>query len=533
MSSLSPRKAYSAKELQELYPSHLKLQQVQIFLRHGERTPTSARFEHVGLAAFWPYCSAAKHLLSVTLNSSSGWSASQWTRHLETFGADDNPVVVAGPQGEIDPMCNIGELTDQGRRSSYALGTRLRHLYIDQLRFLPATVKDPETIYLRATRIPRALESLQEAFGGLYPPHWRSESFPTPAIVLRAAADETLNPNNGYCKRFAELAQAFGRRSATKWNASSEMDYINNLIGSWMPETSKRVAIDSQPRLSGILDTIYSTLAHGPETKLPKDFYDHKSVSIMDRLVREEWFSGYNESREYRALGIGSLMGDIVSRMIVSVENTSQEEIIEVEESGEKPLRSQDKKTAVKLGLSGCHDTTIASMLTSLGAFTTGSWPQYTSHVAVELFKKTNTPEGDAPKVWKVDKSPVTGASDGYNKVSTSFRQSLGLNSKTPVDKLGEVNIPSANTRKKFDTLPESERAKLDGYYVRIRYNDEPITIPGCKVPGKHLDGNVSFCTLEAFKTIVDKFTPLNWKQECRSSLNHPAFPTKPEPAGY
>lgn len=86
------------------------------------------------------------------------------------------------------------------------------------------------------------------------------------------------------------------------------MDYLNNLISKWMPENSKRVAVDSRPRLSGIMDTINSTLAHGKETRLPKEFYDTKGRRIIEEIGVEEWFSGYKESREYRALGIGGLM---------------------------------------------------------------------------------------------------------------------------------------------------------------------------------------------------------------------------------
>ena len=78
-----------------------------------------------------------------------------------------------------------------------------------------------------------------------------------------------------------------------------------------MPEGQK-VAVDSRPRLSGVMDTINSTLAHGPETRLPKEFYDKKGRAIIDKIGVEEWFSGYNESEEYRKLGIGGLMGDVV-----------------------------------------------------------------------------------------------------------------------------------------------------------------------------------------------------------------------------
>ncbi|EQK97655.1 histidine acid phosphatase [Ophiocordyceps sinensis CO18] len=84
-----------------------------------------------------------------------------------------------------------------------------------------------------------------------------------------------------------------------------------------------------------------------------------------------------------------------------------------------------------------------------------------------------------------------------------------------------------------FGPIDDSPRQVLQGYYVRIRYNDAPVTVPGCRAPGKHLDGDESFCTLEAFKAIVDKFTPRDWKQQCRADVKSPGFPPRPEPAGY
>src|SRR5690606_10236333 len=133
---------------------------------------------------------------------------------------------------------------------------------------------------------------------------------------------------------------------------------------------------------------------------------------------------------------------------------------------------------------------------------------------------------------------------------------------------------------------PDMEDA-LKGWYVRVRYNDEPVVVPGCRKPGNHLDGDVSFCTLvsnpplngplptcpappviplyarlisipapfvwqckererdreraranpgytkAAFKSVVDKFTPTNWRQECITDIDAPAIPAKPEEAGY
>ena len=51
---------------------------------------------------------------------------------------------------------------------------------------------------------------------------------------------------------------------------------------------SQNVAVDSHPRLSGIMDTVNSTLAHGPKTRLPQKFYDTKGRDIIDRIGVEE-----------------------------------------------------------------------------------------------------------------------------------------------------------------------------------------------------------------------------------------------------
>ena len=151
-----------------------------------------------------------------------------------------------------------------------ALGQRLRHLYVDQLRFMPNLIADSDMIYLRATPIPRALESVQQAFWGFYPPSARNTNFPTPTIITRTPADETLFPNDGNCRRFAHLSRAFAQRTAERWNDTEDMEYLSKLFSKWMPGTAK-VRVDSHPRLSGIMDTINSTDAHGPQTKLPRN----------------------------------------------------------------------------------------------------------------------------------------------------------------------------------------------------------------------------------------------------------------------
>ena len=110
MAALIPHPPYTAEELQRLYPSQLQLEQVQIVLRHGERTPVSARFQNAGLPTHWPYCQHAarfKDIIAASIGQGSEgknkeWDTMTFRRVLETFDADDSPVAAKGRNGEVD-----------------------------------------------------------------------------------------------------------------------------------------------------------------------------------------------------------------------------------------------------------------------------------------------------------------------------------------------------------------------------------------------------------------------------------------------
>lgn len=262
------------------------------------------------------------------------------------------------------------------------------------------------------------------------------------------------------------------------------MDYINSLISEWMAESEKRVAVDSHPRLSGIMDTINSTLAHGPATRLPDNFYDPRGRDIMDKITMEEWFSGFKESQEYRKLGIGSLIGDIVARMVNNAESNMNGGRPKVEHElnvlGTKKGREDD----IKFAMSGCHDSTLAAMLSSLGAFEGEKWPPYTSHIAIELFSHTRGSDESNESKIAHEKLLVGGTKDLQSPMPGS---SSPHKSSTASKNIGRRNM---------NVLTPAEKRNLDGFYVRIRYNDRPIVVPGCRQQGKHLRGDVTFCTL-------------------------------------
>lgn len=498
MSTLEPRPPYTAAELSKLYPDDLELTKVQILLRHGERTPVNPRFQNAGVPAYWPYCDSINRMRSVIRNADGELDSLTWRRRLETFGDDDGPHRASGPQGEVESVCQPGELTNKGRETTLTLGERIRRLYVDQLGFLPGVLdsKTLDKVLLRSTPIPRARESTEQAFTGIWPASRRVPNLQPPTMVMRYWNEETLFPNEGHCKRFRELAKEFADRTSKFYNDGPEMTYLNNKIGKWMPPESPVVKVDGHPRLSGIMDSTNATLAHGKETRLPSEFYDPKVREHVDRICTEEWFIGYQESNEYRKLGIGAAVGDLTQQMVEHV-------------------RSDGKgDDAFKISLNGCHDTTIAATLAALGAFDVekDKWPNFTANIAIELFKAKDS---TASSYNQTPTSTTSGTL--YPSQQRTWLSSLTSIFTTSSPTSSTTNVPSA--RSPFSSLPTTEQSKLSTYFVRLRYNDVPITLPACKPTGKHWRDEESFCTLAAFKQAADSFTPADWRRECGENL--------------
>jgi acid phosphatase len=109
MTTLVPREPYSKEELEKLYPKELQLQLVQVFLRHGERTPVSSRFQNAGLAPYWPYCNVARRMIQMAAGEKdlSSWNGFQWRRKMEAFGDRDESVVAVGATGDIEGIWQV------------------------------------------------------------------------------------------------------------------------------------------------------------------------------------------------------------------------------------------------------------------------------------------------------------------------------------------------------------------------------------------------------------------------------------------
>ncbi|KAK6207601.1 acid phosphatase [Colletotrichum tabaci] len=353
-------------------PPGLKLELVQVFFRHGERTPNEARFENqTGRQTDWPFNLSAKG--PETLFRGTG------PKSIPINDEVDKPLL---PDGRRPIYCDKGELTDRGRASTMELGRQLRSLYIDRLNFMPRTL-DIGTVYLRSTQYQRTFVSLQNLFRGLYPPEFVGGRQDDVVVAVADPRHETLLPPEDYDERFAALLGEFTRRAAMKWNSSLEMRFVNSQIGRWIPGGGP-VMVDSQPlKLHGVLDTMTAVAAAPrPQDFLPPEFLDPGLRAIMEKICAEEEFAGYVHSKEFRSLGVGNMLQEVIQRMSAAMHRTDQPH-----------AGGNDER---RMFLFACHDSTIAGTLASLGAMKDPDWfwPPYTAYITMELFRYVGPREG-------------------------------------------------------------------------------------------------------------------------------------------
>lgn len=381
----------------------------------------------------WPLCTAARRFTTAILDAQNKDATLAYSRVFESFGADDGPTLTA----PSDHLCNYSELTDIGRQQMLNLGSSLRRLYVDHLGLLPPVLTDPRTVTFRASPIERAQVSLHHVIHGLLPPAARSASFGTPRIVMRSPQDETLLPNEDFCDRFIQICKEYTKRTSQRWDNSADMEYLNSRLRKYMPDQT-RIAVKSKPSIHNLHDIINATEATGrSDIALPKEFYELKVRQIIERVAYEEEYAAFHESNEMRQVGIGGLLGDVVERMVTKAQfpNATQ--------------------PGPKLFLAGGHDSTLAGIMASMGAVDANAarkWPPYASVVAVELFKG---PSQDS-----------------------------------------RLGLCKAIGRKQSKDLSPEQRQSLESYYVRIKYNDKSLAVPGCGEPGKNWKGDSTFCTL-------------------------------------
>ncbi|TRM60384.1 histidine phosphatase superfamily [Schizophyllum amplum] len=344
-------------------PQGLELEQVHVYVRHGERTPVGVRLAAppASIPEHWIMCKTARQLQAAVAGTT-GVTAVV-SEHNDDF-LRTRKVLERRDGSSAEGECLLGELTDLGRQSTYNFGKSLRDLYVDRLKFLPNFLGNREEVYFRSTNIPRTMESLQQIVHGLYPTK-KCHPEQVPPLLVRNSQDENLVSNTYACKRLEFLKIGFAQAAAAAYNPMLE-----NLDKKLSKYTGGPIRVDGKPRASGILDTIRASVAHG--IKIPPEFEEKAVMDVLERAVVNEWFSGY-KTEEVRRLGLGRLLDDMARKMQSKVE--------------------QGHKDPLKILVHSTHDTALAGLLSTLDVFD-DKWPAFTSAITFELFKRDPVAEG-------------------------------------------------------------------------------------------------------------------------------------------
>ncbi|KAI0683768.1 histidine phosphatase superfamily [Cytidiella melzeri] len=337
-------------------PGGLELEQVHLYVRHGERTPVRVRMADppASIPDRWIMCKTARRFRAAV--------TSDVHDHSKLVGFEELPVrsvVERGDGSVVEGECLLGELTDIGRQHTYNFGLALRKLYVDRLNFLPDTIHSDAEVYFRSTNVPRTFESLHQIVHGVYPSIKCANGY-VPQLRIRNSRDENLFGNTAACKRLQVLEIGFARAAAAAWNHALEPldDRIGKYIG------GNPVRLDGQPRASGIFDTVRSAMANN--VSVPQEFNEKGVMDVMEKAVVHEWFGGY-DSEEVKRLGMGRLLDDVSTKMQLKAVKGSED-----------PMR---------LLVHSTHDTTLAGICASLDVFDE-KWPAFTSYISFELFRR-------------------------------------------------------------------------------------------------------------------------------------------------
>ncbi|KAI0371258.1 phosphoglycerate mutase-like protein [Pilatotrama ljubarskyi] len=358
-------------------PPELELQQVHIYVRHGERTPVGIRMAGppANIPEHWMFCNTARQFRAAVASATAQEGVDMPFPALQTGPAAEELLarrIVERRDGSAAlGECLLGELTDVGRESTYHFGTSLRKLYVDRLKFLPDVVGSNDELYLRSTNMPRTIESLQQIVHGLYPMTKHAKGF-VPLLRIRNGKDENLFGNTLACKRLEVLQIGFAHAAAAAWNSTlAPLDKkLSKYIG------GNPIRLDGKPRASGILDTIRAAEAHG--VKIPPEFKEKGVLDVIEKAVVTEWFADRTE--EVRRLGMGPLLSDLSQKMQAKAEKGDAD--------------------PTKILIHSTHDTCLAGLSNTLDIFDE-KWPAFTAAITFELFKKRDEPEAQSTSPWQ------------------------------------------------------------------------------------------------------------------------------------
>merc|ERR1712137_157877 len=267
-----------------------------------------------------------------------------------------NQLYVVKRQGEkaFAGSCYNGQLTPGGRKQMIKVGENFRDLYV-QSGFLPE-VLDTSTVYIRSTDTHRTLETAQCILQGMYPPSHRDSQEPL-VIHCKSPGSENMYGRSG-CARLVHLKQQL-KSSETYQNAVQQFDSLRATLSSAIPGWRN----SSWPSIYNNVECV-----RGNSLQLPEEITPELCEQIHQAANAETQVSF--SDKEIVSLSIGRFMGEVLSHMKTSMEETNSK---------------------ARFYLYSGHDNTLSPLLSALDIFE--GHPRMGSTLVFEMYKKLNENE--------------------------------------------------------------------------------------------------------------------------------------------
>ncbi|KXS12800.1 phosphoglycerate mutase-like protein [Gonapodya prolifera JEL478] len=373
-----------------LYDPSLKLKLVQIVHRHGARTPVVPEiFKWFSPGTFLSSCALAPQLHERLLSKEQGDSlkgASQsFPKHerpmpvhtlykeegggLNETGHETSDGFKLLTAKRSPGECDMGQLTDTGKRQLQSLGQHLRDVYVARLGFLPEKLESPNTIHLASSDMARTIESAQYLVAGLYPAGYCHPSANL-RLHIRPHTSEFHYPNYPNCRKLRTLLDEF--KTAQLPRVSPRLHELEKKFSRYLPEDSPIMSEgDAKVSHLDVYDASACLIAEGlpPITGMT----ERSTESLGDEYAKM-FFEPFGATEQVMRLSMGRLLERIAVRIEQAARNPS----------GARP-------DATKLAVWSGHDTTLGPLLVALRVFD-GKWPQFANNLVFELFEQNPTP---------------------------------------------------------------------------------------------------------------------------------------------
>ncbi|XP_064645493.1 lysophosphatidic acid phosphatase type 6-like [Lineus longissimus] len=326
----------------------LTLKHVQIFFRHGARTPVRQWpiIEQVTWDKDVLQCGVPSTQIKYNRKYLDGTPCAEYG-HVETILRSF--VFKGGIHG--------GQLTDLGHRQLHQLGLEIRRRYMEERKLVPE-IYQKESIHARSTNLMRTIESTKCVLAGLFGRESLEENEVVPDIMVAKDSDEFLYiPNINACQVINEMVKGnvFKLPSLKGERALRE-------------EVMKRLGLDTAHHhiLRGLMDEFNCRKAHGfPMPDTVKDLVP-MIIEMGRKMFRLQWKNDDND--KCLLMTVGPIYNMIFENM---------------------DSASCHQDNTAKMHLFGVHDLTLLPMLLSLKVITIDDshWPGYGENINFELYE--------------------------------------------------------------------------------------------------------------------------------------------------